>query len=461
MAVLAAAAILLGAGPAGAAGTPAKTPPPASGATTKAAGPPSHAGLPDSVLATVGASRRITVSEFHRAWDAVTPPARPDSLTPEAAKGFLQLLIGKECLAEAAMRETWRWTRAESSRYTSTRDRLIMDAVLQPVMDSTRARMERAGQPTDEQSVGLAARDSAVKALGARYEEAALAKLAKAFAALPKAPRDSGFYAAVRVLGMEPRVDPADTAGVLAYSREGDYRVADLLRWWHLLNPLARPRVETVDQVRDLVKNALFERSLRARAAALKVEQRPDIAAPLARMREYNAVAHYIEREVYDKIPRDSLTLLQRYNEDPGRYQIPTRVNAIRLVASTRAEATRMALLLRDSTAAESLASQAGRGKLGVMIDMTAENDSALFERAMAAGPGAVVGPEQVSDGWAVARVIAIMPARIREFPEARGLVEHAWVEEDGERRVKALIDKLRTQTKVVLNSRAVARVAT
>jgi hypothetical protein len=398
------------------------------------------------------------VSEFHRAWDALTPPARPDSLTPEAAKGFLQLLVGKECLGEAAMRETWTWTRAESSRYTSTRDRLIMDAVLRPVMEETRARMERAGQPTDEQSVGLAARDSAVKALDARYEEAAIAKLAKSFAALPKAPRDSGFYAAVRVLGMEPRVDPADTASVLAHSREGDYRVADLQRWWHMLNPLARPRVETADQTRDLVKNALFERSLRSRAAALNVAQRPDIAATLARMREYNAVAHYIEREVYDHIARDSLTLLKRYNANPRLYQVPTRVNALKLVVDTRAEANRMAVLLRDSTAAESLANQAGRGKLGVMTDLTAETDSALFARAMASGPGTVVGPEKLTDGWAVARVFAIVPARIREFPEARGLVEHAWVEEDGERRVKALIEKLTKQTRVVTNPHALAR---
>src|SRR5204863_4012702 len=132
------------------------------------------------------------------------------------------------------------------------------------------------------------------------------------------------------------------------------------------------------------------------------------------------------------------------YNQNPGAYKVPTRVSALKLVVATRAEAGRMAVLLRDSSAAESLATQAGREKLGVMTDLTAETDSALFERAMSAGPGTVVGPEQETAGWAVARVLAIIPARIRAFPEARGLVEHGWVEVEGERRVKALIEKLR-----------------
>src|SRR5262252_1496218 len=70
--------------------------------------------LPDSVLATIDARRIITVGDFHRGWAAVAPPARPDTLTPQVARQFLDLLIDKELLAARASEETWEWTAVES-----------------------------------------------------------------------------------------------------------------------------------------------------------------------------------------------------------------------------------------------------------------------------------------------------------------------------------------------------------
>src|SRR5262245_38631476 len=39
--------------------------------------------LPDTVLAVVDGARTVTAAGFLRGWSQVTPPSRPDSLTPQ------------------------------------------------------------------------------------------------------------------------------------------------------------------------------------------------------------------------------------------------------------------------------------------------------------------------------------------------------------------------------------------
>jgi len=253
-------------------------------------------------------------------------------------------------------------------------------------------------------------------------------------------------------------VEPRDSIALLARTTEGEYRVSDLLSWWKSLNPLARPRVETPDQVRDLIRNGVFERKLRAVAATLDLEHRPDIAAALVRQRELLAVTHLVEREVYDSLTADSLTLLRFYQHDPDAYVIPARVRCLRLVLPTRAEAGRMAMRLRERAEAETLAAQANRQRLGYTVDVTATSDSALFAQAQRAGPDAVIGPDSVAGDWRVARVIAFLPPERRSFDQARTLVEHQWYGVEGERRMVELLERVRRSSRVTVNERSLAR---
>jgi hypothetical protein len=417
--------------------------------------------LPDSILAQVGAHRRISTADFRRAWAQVAPPERPDSLTPQTAREFLELLIGKEALAEAALRETWVWTHAESVQFGALSDRLTLQAALEEPLAEARQDLRRAGAETpNEAEAGLVARDSAVARMHTVFDDAVLARLARAYATLPKPSRDSGLFAQLRVMGRNPIVDSRDSLSVTARTTEGDYRVCDLLDWWKTLNPLARPRVETVEQVRDLVRNGVFERKLRRLAAARDLEHRPDIAEALARQREFLSVTHLVQREVYDSLKADSLTLLAFYRRNPDEYTIPTRVRCLRLVLDTRADAGRMAVRLRDPVQAESLAAKSERQRLGYALDLTAAGDSALFARVLRADTGAVIGPDSVADGWAVARVQAVLPPQPRTFGEVRGLVEHAWYGTEGERRMVLLIERLRRSSHVLVNERPLARLA-
>jgi hypothetical protein len=415
--------------------------------------------LPDTVLARVGATREVTVSRFLDAWRRVEPPARPDSLTPEGAGRFLQLLIGREALGEAALRERWTWTPAESAAFEGLRDHLVMRAELDSALEATRRDLAAAGgRVASPDSLGIIARDRVVARLGARFDEPLLARLARAFAAMPRPSPDSSIAAQLRALGAMPEIDAPDTERVAAETSAGPYTVAALLEGWRRLSPAYRPRIEDPDQVRDLVKNGLYERELRRDAARRRLDARPDIAAALDARREENAVRHLVAREVYEGIAGEPGVLERFYRDHPDRWSLPTRARITRLLFADRRDATRMALRLRDPAAAESLLARGARSGADYATVVSEAEDSAAFRRALDSGAGTVAGPDSVAGGWEVSRVNEILPGRERGFAEARPLVEDAWYRQESARRMEALIERTRARTRIAINRRSLAR---
>jgi len=258
---------------------------------------------------------------------------------------------------------------------------------------------------------------------------------------------------------MLPVVDPAGRAVVLATVDGRPFTTAELMDSWARLNPLERPRVSTANQVRDLVRNALFERALRAEAARGRLARRPDIAQALAREREYVAVEHLVAREVYGRIDTTSAALQRFYRDRASEWALPTRVRLIELTLTSRRSADSMAVRLVHEAEAESLATRAERRGVRYLIEVTEEGDSAYFQRALQAGAGAVVGPDATEDGWRVARVREVVPPRMRSFAEARSLVAQRWYGDEGERLMLALLDRVRRSTSVVVNERELAKI--
>jgi hypothetical protein len=430
---------------------------PAPGPLGAAAPRPAHR-APDSLLAEVGTSRRISVSRFLHDWDQVKPPDRPDSLTPQTSREFLQLLIGKEALAEAALKEAPAWTADDSSGYAGLRDHLVLSAAVDSALAAERRRLAAAGDSVPDQgALGIMARDRLIASLGLSYDEPLLERLAGAFEGLPRPSKDSSLTSQLRVLGAMPQVADSLRGRPIAAGREVRYTVADLLDlWWHT-NPLTRPRVDSAQQVKELVSNGIFEQTLRREADRQRLAERPDIAQALAARREFIAVTHVVEREVYAKIPMDSLTLERHYHERIDDWSLPLRARLIRLVLGERAAGVRMRLQLADGAAAESLAARGARAGADYRLVVSAETDSALFARSLAAGTGAVLGPDSTRGGWAVTRVTEILPARRRTFGEAHALVAHDWYGKEGERLMQALLDRARHGTRVLVHEKTLA----
>ena len=414
--------------------------------------------LPDSVLARTAAGREVTASRFSDDWRRLKPPERPDSLTPETAREFLQLLVGKEALAEAALRERWVWTAEESAGYAALMDGLVLRAALDSALEATRRRLEAAGDSVpDEAGLGLIARNQRIASLGVAFDDTLLARLARAFAAIPPPSRDSSLMAQLRALGAMPQVEDSLLARPLATGRGVRYTVRDFLEWWRRTNPITRPRIATAEQVHDLVANGIFEQDLRRAGAARRLAERPDIAAELARRRELISVEHLVGREVYGKIATDSVTLERHYRARIDEWSLPLRARLIRMVLADRASATQMRMRLLNAAEAESLAARGARAGAAYHAVVSAESDSAMFAAALAAGVSAVIGPDSTRRGWSVARVTEILPPRHRTFAEARQVVRRSWYGEEGERLMQALLDRVRREAQVTVNDRAVS----
>ena len=452
----AAAVLVLGSVVAGAVARAAGRPAPAASGVARGGGP-----LPDSLLARVGTHRHVSLAAFRRSWHQVAPPQRPDSLTPKSARQFLDLLIGKEVLGEVALRTPWVWTARESADYLGLADRLAMSAMLDSALRATFAARAAEGDTVrDLEKLGTLARERTVQAMGVSFDTTLARRLAAVWDAIPRPSRDSSLMVQIRTLGILPRVAPADTGRVLANSADGAFRASELVESWARLDPLQRPRVTTPSQIEDLVDNALFERRLRRDAARRNVLAWPVIADELDRKREYIAVTHLVTREVYDSLRADSTALRRFYEAHHGEFGLPLRVRALELDLPGRSAAGAMALELRDAAHAESLVARGKRRGADYVVELTAERDSARFARALAAGTGAVLGPDSTATGWRVMRVLAVIPARERSFAEARPFVEHAWYGAEGERRMLETLARLRRRVPVTVNERALRRLA-
>jgi hypothetical protein len=414
------------------------------------------------VLAVVGPGRTITRTGFLRGWqdDHLRQPA--DSLTLPAARKFLELLVDRELLAEAASREAWAWTPEETARLGMLADRLALSAALDSAMGLARVALEAAnpGAPApDAERVGMAARDSAMSRFDLRLDDALLERLTAAWRALPRPRSDSSVASQLRTLSAMPEVAADDTGRVVARSSAGDYRVTDLMGAWRRLSPVYRPRIEAGAQLVDLIRNGLFERLLRAEAARRRLAERPDIVATIARERESMAISHYVRREVTDRLTPDPASVQRYFRAHSAEWALPTRVRAIRLSFDTRGEAALTAMMLRGAAAAESIVARAHRAGLEYRVEVSAESDSSLFALAERAGTGAVIGPTQDGKGWSVARIEALLPGRGRELEEVRGEVEAHWLAEESERRLAELCARLARRSRPTINDQALRRV--
>lgn len=422
--------------------------------------------MPDTVLALVANGRSVTLSGFQSAWRQVKPPDRPDSLTPPNARKFLDLLIEKEALAEAALREAWVWTDRESAEYNATRDGMTMKVVLDSVLAGMRGRLAAGGagrgkawaDSLSPQDLGIAARESTAVALGARFDRPMLERMTRAFAAVPKPAPESSLFAQLRMINVLPQVDTTDFVRAVATTNAGSYTVGEMLAAWKLLSPVYRPRIEVPEQLQDVVENQLFERELRAEVERRRIAEQPHIVAELARKREFFAVTHLVGRDVYDKIATDSTTLFRYYAANRSYWDLPFRVQIARFVMGSREAGMAVALQLSDPVKADSLLAKGSRAGAGYRMEVSAESDSVLFAKAMRAGPGNVIGPDSVKVGWEVVRVLAVQPSRPRTFQECRTLVQHRWYGEEGERLMVELLARSRRQTRVVVNEKAVSR---
>ena len=170
---------------------------------------------------------------------------------------------------------------------------------------------------------------------------------------------------------------------------------------------------------------------------------RPRIAKQLYERAEFLDVQRFVGTQVYDKVPFDSTTLRRHFESAPNRFRSFARATVVRTILEKREDADTLARKLTVPGFAESLTVQSSRAGIPYRTVLDERSDSTLFRRMERGGVGAVVGPDQVSQGWRVLKVMEIEPRRLQTFDEAYADVRSDWGNVDSERRMRELMSNL------------------
>ncbi len=436
--------------------------PPAQAATGsgQAARPaPARPGRPlaDSVLLRINGREEVTLRRFERAVRLLG--GHPDSLTPVTRDQFLDLVIEQRVLAARALERPRPWARADSLRFMGERDNILLRAALSDRFTDIERRRRAQGQPDlDERGMGVAARESLMAELRPVWDTGLLRVVGSYFAELPQPTSAMSPREQLAIAAMAPKVPAAETLKVLARSRLGEFRVAELLADWRRLSSVYRPRVTDDEGVKALVQNSLFERVVREAAADPKLEKRDEVAAVIADRREYHGVTSFLQREVIGKIPTDSLTLERHYKAHLADFDRPARAVLVLLTLDNSHSADSMARRLAVPGEAESLAFRAQRGGVRYTHVATMASDSALYLKSVRTGVNGVAGPDQVASGWRVFKVLSLDERSRQAFADVKSQVERAWYEVESERRIRSLLDGLKRAARIERNEAALRR---
>lgn len=410
--------------------------------------------MADTVLATVYGSRNITLSGFRKGCRKLgVDPAR---LTPLERRQVLEVLIDQNLLAARVAKEPRDWTARDSADYAALRDKVMLNSALNMVLyQLATPYMERGDTVPDMRTLGIMARDSAMKGLNPRFDDWSLRHLAAAFAALPKVGPDLNAMQKLEAAGKLPEIAPTDSGRTLAECDAETLTVADAVREFARLSPLYRPRIEDEQGVIDLVGNIVFNNLLRKNAEAQHLDQLKGNAAQLAERAEFLDIQRFVQKNVYSRIVLDSAAIKRHWTRHPERFHTDAKAEIVRMVFDSREEAARWGADLAQPGRAESLATQSARAGVPYAATLAEQADSALFKRVRKGGKGVVLGPDSTQQGWRVLKVMDLTLDRRLAFDEGYDKVKQNLYEDEGERLMRVIVDELRMHTIVFVNEKS------
>lgn len=419
--------------------------------------------LPDSVVAQLADGARV---ELVTAADLQASARRrgivDGVLAPAQARELLGTQLDRRALRLATAAEPPAWTPGDSAQHRGLGLQLAFEAALDSAYAVERARRVALGDTMTHPGVlGAAMRDLELARHAPVWDDAVVARLVDAFAALPAPSAEDDLLQRARKLTRFPAIAAADSDAIIVTHDGSPFLVRDLLQEWRLLRTLDRPHLADMRQVKEFIGTALYQRLLRARARPAGAPARPADARRLRDQAEGFSAKAWAVGHVFSLVSRDSVTLRREYDRDPSRWDLPARAEIVRRHLATREDADGLAARLRVRAGADSLVAH-DRAQPDRVPDLVDEQDDrALTARCVAAGPLGVVGPDSLAASvWRVALVLEASPRRPRPFDEARGAVDRAWFDGECERRLRSALDGLRRQYGEQVNEAALARLA-
>ncbi|HEV8481185.1 MAG TPA: peptidyl-prolyl cis-trans isomerase [Candidatus Eisenbacteria bacterium] len=443
--------------------------------------------LPDTVLAQVG-SRQVTRSEFLRQWERLGATEAPaDRPLRERHRVFLNQLIDKELLTQAAATETYAPTPEEEAKLGLLQLNLMRQAYYRrEVLDSLPpeggapaethahaahgADMDRAAQV---QAAELRLIERLTAPLAPQWGETVAAFLARAFQKLPRPKEEGPGWMRWNYTAWMPPVALADTGRVLGRSTLGPFTIGRFLWHWAQVPPEQRDRPDTASAVIDWARNFLAQGIMDNEARRLGLARDPEVAAEVAKQRQIMALDAYYRAHVSTAVDTSETRLRALYAKNPHAYDSPpfSKFLAVWFRRFDDAAAARAALekgarwdsllaarfpMPQDPSEAQLAKSEADLYRYP-QAQLATSPDTTLTAWFASAKPNQVFGPRNRAGQWWVYRFLEHDDGKARSFAQARPLVAEKAAYDDEEKALRTHLDTLRTRYAVRVNDAALA----
>jgi peptidylprolyl isomerase len=224
----------------------------------------------------------------------------------------------------------------------------------------------------------------------------------------------------------------------------------------------------------ELLRNALLQARLLAKAEAASWQKRPDVAAAALRARDAEIVRSYVAHEIPPQpTPTDS-QLTPLYEANKARFMLPRQFHLAQIFLVVRASASPADAQRSRAQLVDARAAIAGKPSVFAATARRLSQDARsspsggdlgwLAESALV-GPikdavaglqvGAISDPVRTDDGWHLLELIATRPAGPASFAQARPVLAKAYAEQQAQAATREYLDTVLQTAPVMLDQAA------
>ena len=253
-----------------------------------------------------------------------------------------------------------------------------------------------------------------------------------------------------------PPVAFADTGHAVAYVGNRAITIGEYLTYWGRVPPVTRPEVRERPSLEGAVDRVALAPEIIRISHERGYDKDPRMLLELAAQREGYQLDHWHEAEIASKVKVTDTALRRFWEKDKDHYNDRASITSRFILVDRKSLADSLLTRLKGGANFAELAREysndaetgARGGEAGTQFRGTQPN--AGLEDAMFATPvGQVAGPEKVPQGWVIWRIDDAKPGVVRNFEEAREMVERDYRILEADRMVTELLEKLRKEAGV------------
>jgi hypothetical protein len=270
----------------------------------------------------------------------------------------------------------------------------------------------------------------------------------------------------VRLTHRVPIFAPADTGRALARSDGGVLSINGFLHAYSELPPVARPLVDTPERLRRQIDATVLEPQRADLARKRGWDKDPSVVAQMEKRREALMVEHLFADSVESRVQVTQEMRRQFYQKNLAQFVTYPRVQFAILLCNRKSEADSIAARLRSGGKAEDILradSLAGRAKRGSVRWLGQNEQGAplygLLFNELKAGDVVVQGPDE--DGqYETIQSVVFDPGRQLSFEESQDMADASLQNIEGERMLRAFVDRHRKRYRIEEHPDLVMRVS-